>query len=72
MYIYDFGEWKTANKIWPNAKHLQPNTQFAVCKTAEYKTAEFELPNRISNFMMTELYLPQIECQYGISNLFWR
>jgi hypothetical protein len=45
---------------------------FAVCKTAEYKTAEFELPNRISNFMMTELYLPQIECQYGISNLYWR
>jgi hypothetical protein len=37
---------------------------FAVCKTAEYKTAKFELPNRISNFMMTELYLPQIECQY--------
>ena len=45
---------------------------FAEWKTAEYKTAEFELPNRISNFMMTELYLPQIECQYGISNLFWR
>ena len=73
MYIYDFGEWKTANKIFSRMQNTYSQIlNFAVCKAAEYKTAEFELPNRISNFMMTELYLPQIECQYGISNLFWR